>query len=308
MIYLSLCMPTNGISEWVFPALDAIYKQSVDNNLFEVIVTDNGNDSFFSKKMLEYVQKYSNLIYKKTEAYLFENQIEALRVANGEYLKFINHRAILEDGGLRWMIDLIKSNLSEKPVIFLSNGALKYIERQEYYDFDGFVKGMKHFASWTTGVGVWKSDFERIPSNKDYNKISPHSDVLFAERSKSKYIIDDKIWSHEIEACHSNKGRYDLYKAFGCEELAITLNLYIDGDITVQTFKYVKKAYQKCVMDLYLRFSILKEPCSYILNGFEDSMDIFFPKWKIILGAYMRMPRRLIEKMYYRLGNGCKKE
>ena len=41
---LSLCMPTNGISEWVFPSLDSIYNSSVDESLFEVIVTDNGNN------------------------------------------------------------------------------------------------------------------------------------------------------------------------------------------------------------------------------------------------------------------------
>ena len=30
---LSLCMPTNGVVEWVFPVLESIYKQGCDNSL-----------------------------------------------------------------------------------------------------------------------------------------------------------------------------------------------------------------------------------------------------------------------------------
>ena len=38
-VLISLCMPTNGVIEWVFPVLDSIFGQGVDDNLFEVVVT-----------------------------------------------------------------------------------------------------------------------------------------------------------------------------------------------------------------------------------------------------------------------------
>ncbi|MDE7422958.1 MAG: glycosyltransferase, partial [Lachnospiraceae bacterium] len=56
---VSLCIPTNGVIEWVFPVLDSIYKQNVDNDMFEVIVTDNGNNEKFSEEMEIYLKKYS---------------------------------------------------------------------------------------------------------------------------------------------------------------------------------------------------------------------------------------------------------
>ena len=65
-MYLSLCLPTNGISEWVFPALDSIYSQEVNNDKFEVIVTDNGNNDEFRMDMEKYSKEHANLIYKKT--------------------------------------------------------------------------------------------------------------------------------------------------------------------------------------------------------------------------------------------------
>lgn len=290
MIYLSLCIPTNGISEWVFPVLAGIYKQKAVTSQYEVIVTNNGDSDEFHLKMLKYEKEHDNLIYKKTEAYLFENQIEALKLANGIYLKFLNHRSMLENDALEWMIELVKSNLDSKPVMYLSNGSLNFKERKRYDSFDGFVRGLKHMASWTTGVGIWKSDFEKIPDDFVYNKISPHSEVLFAERKKELYIIDDRIWSQDIDESHKNKGKYDLYKAFCVEEIAITLGLYIDGDISSDTLKAVLKSYKKFVAYCYLDFNILHKPCSYDINGFEDAMGIFMNSRKIKMMAFLRLP------------------
>lgn len=300
MKYLSLCLPTNGIAEWVFPVLDAIYMQDVSAEEFEVVVTDNGDNEEFYEQMNTYSKRHDNLIYKRTGAFLFENQIEALRLANGEYLKFMNHRSVLEPGAIQWMIELVKETVHEKPIIYLSNGALNSKKRCVYDNFDGFVRGLREYASWTTGVGVWKCDFDKIPENFVYNKISPHSDVLFAERHRNKYIIDDTVWSHEIDSDQSKKGKYDLYKAFGCEEITITLHLYIDGDISADTLKYVIKSYEKCLAMFYLNFSILHKPCSYILDGFDDAMGIFMSKSRVLAKAYAGLPRMIINKVAHK--------
>lgn len=293
---LSLCIATNGISEWVFPVLDSIYSQHVDSSLFEVVVTDNGNNEDFYNKMFAYKANHSNLVYKRNKAFLFENQIEALRAASGEYLKFVNHRAVLEPGSLSWLIEFVKENLEEKPVMYFSNAVLNLKEEWKG-DFNGFVKTLGRYASWTTGVGVWKEDFEKIPEDKVYNKISPHSDVLFAERHKTAYLIYDRLWSKELESNHSKKGSYDLYKAFGVEEFTITLRLYVDGDITIKTLKAVKKDYEKFLAGLYLDFNILKRPCSYDLSGFNDAMGIFFSKCKVKRMAWLSILYRICNKI-----------
>ena len=289
---LSLCIATNGISEWIFPVLDSIYSQNVDTNLFEVVVTDNGTNECFFNKMNDYKSNHSNLVYRRNNAFLFENQIEALRASCGEFLKFVNHRALMEPGAINWMLELVKANLESKPVMYLSNGALN-LKEEWSGDFNGFVKILKRYASWTTGGGVWRTDFEKIPKEHVYNKISPHSDVLFAERKKELYIVDDKRWSKDIDVNHSKKGNYDLYKAFGVEEFSITLGLYIDGDISVDTLKVVKKDYENFLSELYLYFNILKHSCSYDLTGFNDAMGIFFNGYYIKLKAYFSLLRKL---------------
>lgn len=296
--YLSLCLPTNGIIEWVIPVLDNIYNQDANQEEWELIITDNGNNEEFYRIMQDYVSQHKNLVYKKTEAYLFDNQIEALKLSSGEYLKFINHRSILEQGAIQWMIDIVRHNIDEKPVIYLSDGTLGYTDPLVCSNFDGFVRGLRELASWTTGVGVWKSDFEKIPKDWVYNRISPHSDVLFFERNKGKYIIDDKVWCHDIDTGHTKKGKYDLYRAFAVEEISITLGLLNDRSITASTFKTVVKGYEKCVANFYYMFNLLKEPCSYRLDSFDESMGIFLNKNRVLMKAYYLYIRHTLAKPF----------
>lgn len=300
---VSLCIPTNGIIEWVIPVLDSIYMQGVDENLYEVVVTNNGNNEEFHTKMLEYASKHPNLVYKKTDAYMFYNQLEALKLASGEYLKFVNHRAVLLEGALQKIIDFIDENRKDKPVIYFSNGQIdkwKSSEVRCYSDFDGFIAGLGRYISWTTGVGIWKEQYDALPSDMHIDSISPHSCILLAIRNGSKYIINNMEFSEELEKSHEKKGKYDLFKAFGVEEVSIALNLYIDGDIKADTFKIVKKDYERFLKEYYWTFCIRKLPCSYKLDGFDDVCGIFYNKAQIVLGAYMVGIRRMFRKIFHK--------
>lgn len=298
MKYISLCIPTNGIIEWVVPVIEKIYEQDVEENEFEVIVTDNGNDDGFKRKMIEIESEHSNFIYKQTQAIMFQNQIEALRLATGEYLKFLNHRSLLEPNSLKWMIEMIKENISAKPVIYLSNGALKFNNRKVYDSFNDFVASLGYIASWTTGVGIWKSDFDNIPRNYIFNTISPHSDVLFWIRDNRKFIIDNTKWSYDIDNSHKNKGKYDLYKAFAIEEPSITLGLYLDGDISIETLKKVIKSYEKLVAGFYVTFNILKKECSYDTSNFNSCVGVFLNRRRVIINAFVKCINMISEKIF----------
>lgn len=293
---ISLCIPTNGISKWVFPVLDSIYSQEVDDSLFEVIVSDNGTNIEFEDKMLIYKEGHENLIYIKSNSELFHNQLDVLKPASGTYLKLCNHRWTFTEGALQRMIDNILENTDEKPVIFYSNGTLNENQYTES-SFDSFVNRLGWRISWTLGVGIWKEDYDRIPADVHVDDISPHSCILFSERKKDKYVIYDWAYSKEIESCCKDKGKYDIFKAFAVEEPTIAMNLYLDGDITLETFKTVKSGYRKLLQDFYFYFVIMKDPCSYDLSGFDNAMGIYFSGWDIIPGAFTRLPGRIYRKL-----------
>ena len=91
-LMVSLVVPTNGVIEWVFPVLDSIYQDEPEHSRFEVIVTDNGDNEEFQRQMESYCARYDNLIYRKTQAKQFLNQVEAFKLASGRLIKFVNHR------------------------------------------------------------------------------------------------------------------------------------------------------------------------------------------------------------------------
>lgn len=298
--FLSICVPTNGIIEWVFPVLNSIYEQGVDNNLFEVVVTNNGNNDEFNQQMIEYTNSHCNLIYKKTTSQLFDNQLDAIALAHGCYLKFLNHRELLLPGAIERMIDFVKNNKERKPVCYFSNGKLNFSKSksvQHYSSFDQFVRGLQRYASWTTGVGIWKEDYDRIPKPIVYDKISPHSALLFSERNKNDYIIDDIPFSKEIKQDGTKKGKYDVFKAFGVEEISITFRLLMEGDISIETFKSVRDDYKRYCIELYRYLCIRRKPSSYDISGFNQAMDIFMSRREVLFKAWAGIPFIPIRKI-----------
>ncbi len=292
---ISLCIPTNGISEWVKPVLDSIFAQGVDPALFEVVVSDNGKDDQFGAMMKDYIERYPNIVYSRNDAYMFFNQLEALKMASGSYMRFLNHREMLIKGALSKMIEIVRAASEDKPVFYFANGVLK--KGLETDSFDEFVCGLGRYASWTSGVGIWKSEYLRIRDRLKPASISPHSCILFSDRKNKHFVINNDVFTEEIPTDQSRKGHYDLFKAFAVEEITVTQNLYIDGDIKADTLKKVIRDYRNFTAELYCDFVMLKRPCSYELGGFNDAMGIYFSKSSVIMKACLVWISRAFDKI-----------
>lgn len=296
---LSLCVPTYGISEWVFPVLDSIYNQGVDEDLFEVVVTDNGSNESFEKEILEYANKHKNLIYKKTEAYSFLNEIESYKIANGEFIKFVNHRTLMVPGSIDYLLEFVKNNKEEKPFVYFSNDALKNDNVLYLNSFNDFVKELSYWSSWSTGMAFWKSDFNDLLSRNisNYNELFPHTDILFSQRKKTKYIIDDKFLLKEMEIEAKRKGKYDLFYAFCVEYPYILLELLRSNDITPSTFNSVLNDNLKFVAELYFDYVYRQKECSYDVSNYKNTINIFYRDKELKKEFKIVRRKRLINKL-----------
>ncbi len=303
MPVLSLCMPTNGVIEWVFPVLDSIYKQNCNNEEFEVVITDNGKNKEFKEKIKLYTHEHANLHYFETDALPFINEIESYKKANGQMIKFVNHRTMLVDGALQQLITIAKENYITKPIVYYANGELKKEKKIfEYTTFDQFVMSLSYLTSWSTGMTIWKEDFDRISNYVgDFNELFPHTNVLFAERERKRYIIDNTIIFDEIPQGKKPKGDYDLFYAFGVEYPSIILELYRDGDISANTFKSVLKDNLNFVAYMYSLYFVRKKYCSYNLNGLNDMYGIFYTRNQIKKAVFCVMIKKIIGKLKMRL-------
>lgn len=274
---LSLCIPTNGVIEWVIPVLDSIYAQNIDVNLFEVIVTDNGKNEKFQEYMKKYIDRYPNLVYKKTEAYQFLNQIEAFRMAQGRFVKFINHRMKMLPGSLEYFITFVKKNQEKKPTIFFLNQSEPRREKIDQIDtFDLFIRHLAHWSSWSGGLAFWKEDFDQIPQDIQYNSLFPHMSLLFSMRKKKDYIIDNTHLLEEIPVGTVSKGKYNLFYAFAAEYMFLICDLFRKGDISEDTLLLVKEDNKRFIIDLYLEYVLLKHPCSYELSDYDKYINLFY--------------------------------
>ena len=285
-IALSLCIPTNGISKWVFPVLESIYSQGAALSLFEVIVTDNGDNKEFQEGMKEWEEKYSNLIYKKTDAKQFLNQIESFKIASGTLIKFVNHRMPLLDGTVKYLIDFSRKNADKKPGIYFLNGAIKKRPKAEVlHSFDSYIRRLSFYSSWSAGVCMWREDFWKIDQSMEFNRYFPHIDLILAQRGKKRYVIDSAPLFRTLPPDETAKGNYDLFFAFAVEYIYILLGLLRSGDIEVKTFLEIKAATGNFIALQYLEFVLMKKPCAYDVTGFDRYIDIFFSSKAIKMNA-----------------------
>ena len=298
-IQLSLCIPTNGILEWVKPVLDSIYSEEKPIAKFEVIVTDNGNNEKFYEFMKIYSKAHDNLIYRKTNAVQFNNQIEAFKLASGKLIKFINHRKVLLPGSLNYLLEFVEKYQSSKPFVYF----LEDDNAGVYENFDSFVSGLSYFSSYSGGIAMWRDDFMKIDLNKPFNVLFPHTDMLFSARKKKQYIIDGHSITKDLPTDETKKGKYNLFFAFAVEYPSIILELYRNGDITYKTLKKVKEDNYGFLCMLYLNYIILKKPCSYDLQNYKDNLRIYYGNrlmpievFKTVVKKSMNLIKRKVRK------------
>lgn len=296
---LSLCIPTNGVAEWVFPVLDSIYEQKCDEKLFEIIVTDNGNNSDFEKGISSYVVQHRNLVYRKTAAVQFLNQIEAFQLAEGMFIKFVNHRTRLTKHSLEYLITFVKKYKEEKPVVFFANGNKRCSRAvTECTEFDQFVRELSYWSSWSGGIACWKEHFKKISNKEEFNGLFPHTDILFSERNRNKYIVDNTILMEEMPVGTISKGRYNLFYAFSVEYILIIANLLKDKSISVETFKQIKAENGEFLANLFCEYIIRKKECSYDLDGYIKFLNVFYSYHVIKKMAVKELFKRIYNKIF----------
>lgn len=298
---ISLCIPTNGVIEWVFPVIESIYSQGVDNRLFEVVVTDNGKNEEFKRKISKYKNRYSNFIYEETNALPFVNEIEAYKRASGVLIKFVNHRTLLVEGALKKLIDYATVYEEDRPIIYFSNGVLDADKaKREYHTFDEFIRGLSYWSSWSTGMAIWKEDLAAVADDREeYNELFPHTNILFKERNRKNYVIDNSIIFDEMSPGKKAKGKYDLYYAFGIEYPMIIEKLYTDGSIEKNTRDYVLKKNLELIASFYWDYNIRKNYCSYDITGFNNMFGKYYNKHRFN-GALIKIIFRKIKGKIYR--------
>lgn len=270
-LLLSLCIPTNGIVEWVVPAIESIYAQGVDNSLFEVVVTDNGEKSDLEEAVKAF--DYDNFHYARTTSKGFTNQIDAFERCSGEFCKMLNHRSKMMPGSIEAILEIVRKYKDKKPVLYFAEGHAQGGDFIECANTDEFIQSLGVWVSWSCGTGVWKEDLKDIRSKK-VDSLFSHTVFLFDLRPESEYVI----WNgkYEIQASDKGKGGYDLFYAFSVRILDLISELRRADRVCNNTFNELKRKLHTFLSEMYYYHVVKKSEYTFTIKCIRESMGIYF--------------------------------
>lgn len=275
---LSICLPTNGVVQFVTKALDSIYAQEeADKSKYEVFITDNGQDSQLDAALEPYM-KYGNLRYLKTNDKGFLNLITCLKLGNGLFCKMLNHRSVLIPGSVQAWVDMVEQYKDTQPVIYCTDHNLKGDDIIECHNFDTFIRKMSYFSSWSAGIGVWDKD-KQILDKIECNEMFPNASLLFEMRQDGEYVIWNKKYQNMED--EPTKGGYNIFHTFAVIYLDLLKDLESRGRISNTTFKSVKRDLRSFLVDWYYRIFKVSNKFTFGTQDYKKHILTYYSLWDL---------------------------
>ena len=116
---LSIIIPVYKVEKYIRDTLQSIYRQQYDENLFEVIVINDGTPDDSMRIVAEFTNKHANLhIINQKNQGLSCARNAGLKIAQGEYVWFVDSDDTVTEESIGKVIECIER--SKADVIGLS--------------------------------------------------------------------------------------------------------------------------------------------------------------------------------------------
>lgn len=162
---LSICIPTRNRADVLEKCLNSIVNDQAFNDDVEVVVSDNCSEDNTQDLVKSYTECFENVKYFRNAENIgvCRNIEQVLNVAQGEFLKLNNDYSVFNEGALKFLVDTVKNNIVEKPVLYFhQNQNLKNDIYEVIESFDLFLKKEGWSTSWIGSYGYWENDFQEF--------------------------------------------------------------------------------------------------------------------------------------------------
>jgi hypothetical protein len=235
---LSICIPTNGRVSVLTRTLNSILSENIDPELLEVVISDNSGGDDVGELANQFSKKGLNVVYHRSDEKSYYNLVVALVNARGCLLKLHNDYSAFSPGSLTSLIQYVKNNHEAKPQTLFSNGNLRSGECRFFLKFDSFISHSSYWNTWSSAFSIWRSDLDFLDTSKAaLDENFPHVSLLFANKNKTSYCVDDRIYF--INQPVSAKGGYNIFKLFCVDYVDMLRDLMASGAITDKTYKSI---------------------------------------------------------------------
>ena len=160
---LSICIPTKNRADVLKQCLKSIVEDSEFSEEIEVIISDNNSIDNTREVSLFYADKYSNIKYFRNDVDVGgdRNILLSLERAKGTFLKINNDYSAFKKKSLSFLLNKIRKNINEKPVLYFHKGD-DPCEEKIITDFNELLSKEKWSMSWIGCYGYWKDDFQNF--------------------------------------------------------------------------------------------------------------------------------------------------
>ena len=296
--YLSICIPTYNRLEILKNTLDSIYADlnGLDIEDFEVVISDN--EPNHSTKVITDQFKFKNLHYHASVSSGFLNSFDVLKLGNGMFLKLHNNYTMFRKGSLKKMVNEIKENEVDKPVIFYTNGLNQAGKIERFNSYNSFMYRLSYLSSWSSGFGIWKDDFENVYNNIEVNNYFPQTSLLMTQTQKSNYIINDiPIFDNQDIP---KKGGYNIFKVFSVDYVSLIEVAYKRKEISKESFNKIKKDLLLDYLSVRYFKTVIVRVDNFEKNDIRKSIEIHystFMYYLMIATALFAPVKTLIRKI-----------
>lgn len=237
---ISLCIPTYNRPKALKELLDSILLEDIDKSLYEICIADDSNNCETENMISEYIEKYSNVIYKKNSYRLtYMNMINVLKMGNGKLLKLNNDYIKYRPGALKMMLDDIREYDETDTFIIY---AKTYNDKSvlSFRNLSNLMDVVTYHVTWCSSFAMWKKDFDVcLQSNISIDTFFPHMDLLFRLQEKKRYIIYGKDY-FSIQKI-GFQGGYHFPREFGVHFLGMIYTLREEERINQETWEKIRK-------------------------------------------------------------------
>lgn len=208
MLILSVIIALYNNRVYIKDCIDSIYRQSLSDDEFEVIVVDDGSTDSGGDWVESYYSNRTNLrvIRHEVNKGLGEARNTGLRNAKGDYLHFVDADDFILTGSYRYLIDRILSLDSD--VIYTSfvkdGHAGDSFEKSEV-SYTGSIKDYLHANN--IAVVVWRNIFKRTFFERNKLQWLPisYNEDTFITWNALRHEGSLTIWQAKIYSYRTNK-------------------------------------------------------------------------------------------------------
>jgi glycosyltransferase involved in cell wall biosynthesis len=241
---LSICIPTYNRAIYLNKTIASIVSQPEFNSgEVELIISDNASEDNTEEIVKIYQKEHENIFYYKNEENIRDKNFpEAIKRAHGTYRKLCNDTLIFRKNSIKYMINMVKLNISEKPVIFFTNRYNIFRQKPIINDFDLFIKIVSFRMTWIGGFGIWADDFNKIGDIYAGHELSLWQTKIILEifATKKNALIDNSHLFISQDVINKNVS-YDMYKIFYDNYFGLLKQYLTDNTLSYLRYDQQKK-------------------------------------------------------------------